>query len=362
MFCINFFYNKDVEEKFPTNEFDIWSDTFGQRIYEFVEATTPLFNDDNYIKQIIISKAIKEAGGCVDNLMSELDRVDAELDPMKKGFTNNVFDTKKFISIYSLSSHLPNDDLKTSIHAYPILIAHQFATRTTFFGTKLNDDLRELKDNKKFILLVKLIQRLMLINSTNRSSVMILDEEYKIQTAFHGIYTSVCFFNHGCHSTLASSVQGDTLIMTTANLIKKGEQIFYNYGPHYKNESLDERQIELKEHYYFECKCLACVGKWPMNFSKLSSLKKELEDQHYLDLMIKLIKVNDKFIWATDSIVKFGRRHSKVPDVSLAINDMIKLIDKSSTRYGKHSKQTLFIVSKFEKFLSNSNSPYVRLQ
>ncbi|KAF7996533.1 hypothetical protein HCN44_002165 [Aphidius gifuensis] len=195
-----------------------------------------------------------------------------------------------------------------------------------------------------------------------KSSVMILDEEYKIQTVFHGIYPPVCFFNHGCHSTLASSVQGDTLIMTTANLIKKGEQIFYNYGPHYKNEILDERQIELKEYYYFECKCLACVGKWPINFSKLSSLKKELEDQHYLDLMVKLIKVNDKFIWATDSIVKFGKRHSKVPDVSLAINDMIKLIDKSSTRYGKHSKQTLFIVNKFEKFLSNLNSPYVRLQ
>ncbi|KAF7996531.1 hypothetical protein HCN44_002163 [Aphidius gifuensis] len=45
--------HEDVEEKFPTNEFDIWSDTFGQRIYEFVEATTPLFNDDNYIKQLL---------------------------------------------------------------------------------------------------------------------------------------------------------------------------------------------------------------------------------------------------------------------------------------------------------------------
>lgn len=100
------------------------------------------------------------------------------------------------------------DDEILYIYAYSILIAYLFATRTTFFGEKLNDDLALLKNNEKFILLIKLIKRLMLINVINGSSAMILGKNYKIEKLLYGIYPGICFFNHSCLSTVASSLQG----------------------------------------------------------------------------------------------------------------------------------------------------------
>lgn len=149
--------------------------------------------------------------------------------------------------------------------------------------------------------------------------------------------------------------------MTTAHLIKKGEQIYYNYGPHYKNESRETRRQELSEIYRFDCNCMACEKDWSMHFGRLSSFNAESNDRNYTTIMYKLLDINDKLSMAMNHVVNFGTKYKKIPNVSESINEIIKLIEKSSARYGKYSKETLFIVSKLEGFLFNWNSPNVSL-
>lgn len=76
--------------------------------------------------------------------------------------------------------------------------------------------------------------------------------------AFHSL------FNHSCDPNVTHfTFRGQTFYTISIQPIKKGQQIFEDYGYNYNAESLDERQRELKRHYNFACKCVPCRKNWP---------------------------------------------------------------------------------------------------
>lgn len=45
--------------------------------------------------------------------------------------------------------------------------------------------------------------------------------------------------------------------------IKKGDEVSENYGPIFTTVKKVRRQAELKDQYWFDCRCGPCEQNWP---------------------------------------------------------------------------------------------------
>ena len=78
------------------------------------------------------------------------------------------------------------------------------------------------------------------------------------------LYTTMGLINHCCDPVLDISFNGSTAIYRAYKNVKKGDQITVDYGPIYYLQKKDERQLHLKNNYYFDCECPPCKNNWPM--------------------------------------------------------------------------------------------------
>lgn len=85
---------------------------------------------------------------------------------------------------------------------------------------------------------------------------MVEQEQVRIATA---MYPTASIANHSCQPNIINTFDRDTLKVQVIKDIKKGEQIYNCYGPHYRRMGLTERQDVLKKQYFFECDCVVCV-------------------------------------------------------------------------------------------------------
>lgn len=103
-----------------------------------------------------------------------------------------------------------------------------------------------------------------------------------------GLYNTLSLFNHSCDHNFMRANIGKDVVCITVKDIKKGQEITENYGLSYAYNSLEKRQKICKEHYGFECKCIACVNNWQV--------------KHLLQ------KVNDfQVVQATENALKYLR-------------------------------------------------------
>ncbi|XP_046406164.1 SET and MYND domain-containing protein 4-like [Ischnura elegans] len=83
------------------------------------------------------------------------------------------------------------------------------------------------------------------------------------------VYTTVSLLNHGCSGNLARhSVNGKFCVVRASRSIRSGEELLDNYGVHFVNTPLAERQAALQRQYFFQCRCVACTEEWE-TFDKL---------------------------------------------------------------------------------------------
>ncbi|XP_046987699.1 SET and MYND domain-containing protein 4-like [Schistocerca americana] len=81
-------------------------------------------------------------------------------------------------------------------------------------------------------------------------------------------YSFLSLINHSCDpNVVRNSHCGSTAVLRVIKPIKKGEQVFDNYGYHYATHSLEERQLHLRSQYFFTCMCEPCTGNWPLYVS-----------------------------------------------------------------------------------------------
>ncbi|KAK7604157.1 hypothetical protein V9T40_004430 [Parthenolecanium corni] len=89
-----------------------------------------------------------------------------------------------------------------------------------------------------------------------------LDEdslETCLETFSTGLYPSAAMMNHSCDPNIITSFRYNTLIVRAGQQIKKGEEIFNCYGPHYRRRETEQRKEILKNQFYFDCKCKQCI-------------------------------------------------------------------------------------------------------
>ncbi|XP_061719114.1 SET and MYND domain-containing protein 4-like [Cydia pomonella] len=90
--------------------------------------------------------------------------------------------------------------------------------------------------------------------------------------AFHSL------LNHSCAPNVVrfSKLGSGKMTLFALRPIKKGTQIFDNYGSHHALQDLKTRQENLKFQYKFVCVCEACVNDWPTYLTMKMSFRKKV--------------------------------------------------------------------------------------
>ncbi|RNA12725.1 SET and MYND domain-containing 4-like [Brachionus plicatilis] len=85
-----------------------------------------------------------------------------------------------------------------------------------------------------------------------------------------GIFAILSLFNHSCDPHVTRNFRGSRCQVRAVQNVKKGEEIYDNYGVLYAVNELKERRHKLKDQYFFECKCVPCRNDWPL-YDKIES-------------------------------------------------------------------------------------------
>ncbi|KAH8415808.1 hypothetical protein KR222_001194 [Zaprionus bogoriensis] len=78
------------------------------------------------------------------------------------------------------------------------------------------------------------------------------------------IYPTLALFNHSCDPGVVRYFRGNTIHINSVRPIEAGLPINENYGPIYTQDKREDRQARLKDLYWFECNCDACLENWPL--------------------------------------------------------------------------------------------------
>ncbi|KAI4479584.1 hypothetical protein M0804_010981 [Polistes exclamans] len=79
-----------------------------------------------------------------------------------------------------------------------------------------------------------------------------------------GVYPTVALLNHSCNPGVVRYFIGTTIIVRAIRTIEEGEEISENYGPIFTTMPESVRKRNLRVQYWFDCKCKACIGHWPL--------------------------------------------------------------------------------------------------
>lgn len=91
-----------------------------------------------------------------------------------------------------------------------------------------------------------------------------MDGMYSPKQFGSGSFALCSLLNHSCAPNVVRVSDGDTNVVIVNRIIKKGGQIFDNYGAHHCLADLRERQKALKDQYIFNCQCEACIRNYPL--------------------------------------------------------------------------------------------------
>ena len=82
------------------------------------------------------------------------------------------------------------------------------------------------------------------------------------QNVGYALYSTSSNLNHSCYNTIKSLFDGHDVTFVASCNLKAGEEITFNYGPHYKVTKRQERRKYLQDLYFFTCQCKACNQDW----------------------------------------------------------------------------------------------------
>ncbi|XP_037034438.1 SET and MYND domain-containing protein DDB_G0273589-like [Bradysia coprophila] len=115
-------------------------------------------------------------------------------------------------------------------------------------------------------LLMELLFRFLQIARMYFHSLSLSNRQYRSPQG--GVIGSAAFpfcslINHSCSPNIVRIPFGNKMVVFVLRNIKKGEQLFDNYGSHHFIDTLSYRQEEMQLNYLFACDCNACTNNFP---------------------------------------------------------------------------------------------------
>ncbi|XP_044754410.1 SET and MYND domain-containing protein 4-like [Coccinella septempunctata] len=204
---------------------------------------------------------------------------------MKEHFaTLEELELEKLDSVYKSGRYKELHHLVTNQqHRTPSDIFERVTCTALFFKLlKEHTDFFESDDDAKLIFDSLLFQHLQTmacnfhdINELSLNS----DGIYESTQLGAGAYNFLSLFNHSCNPNVCRTSYGTTEVVSAVRTIRKGEQLFDNYGFHYGIHPKSMRQASLKKQYHFDCNCQACSNNW----ATVQDLKHKDEPFHFVE-------------------------------------------------------------------------------
>ncbi|XP_021368116.1 SET and MYND domain-containing protein 4-like [Mizuhopecten yessoensis] len=180
-----------------------------------------------------------------------------------------------YLTVYDLmphSQHLVIDDLfQYSLTACLLLnilqVSGWFSSGPGNGDTAVSGGARDVSEVERYVggLLLRHIQQLVCnahaiteLQVTQATDQSLVDTKSQVRVAT-AIYPTASLMNHSCDPTIISSFDRDSLVVRAVRDVKEGMEIYNCYGPHHKRMSGADRRQILKEQYFFDCQCNACV-------------------------------------------------------------------------------------------------------
>ncbi|KAJ8674754.1 hypothetical protein QAD02_010540 [Eretmocerus hayati] len=194
-----------------------------------------------------------------------------------KGFMENEkIKVQGFRSVYSLADQVSEGSLEKRLQD-TALVLRSIARNTALFGEDFNHSSTEaFQKNDNVLFIGALILKLSKVSQLNQHQMW--NGNYVCQNKLdrlscwlneccsRGTYIApvTSLLNHSCDPNVRRCFTEDKkVILYAIHPIKKGSQLFDCYQQEYYELDLIPRQRILSETYNFECKCIACLKKWP---------------------------------------------------------------------------------------------------
>lgn len=237
----------------------------------------PLLNSLNISKlQHLSLRVVLNATRCGENSNEMQEKLSQETihdNKLKLGLDRKseyIYDSKDYSTIYYLITNTEKrtlDDLfKRAV--YSGILVECLEKNSTFFKKNNNS----LKCEQKIFLGGLLLRHLQNL-PCNAHEISELVIKYDIAKNYNhemieigaGAYSTLSLLNHSCNPNVSRfCYDGNVCVIKAIRCIKKGEELFDNYGHHFALQVLKDRRKFLNEQYFFSCQCEACFANWPL--------------------------------------------------------------------------------------------------
>ncbi|XP_023338753.1 SET and MYND domain-containing protein 4 isoform X2 [Eurytemora carolleeae] len=129
--------------------------------------------------------------------------------------------------------------------------AVEISEKEKFIGTLLLHFINTLPQNVHDIALMETADPRRWLNSN------------QVKSLGAGVYCTAALYNHSCAPCFMRCNYGKSMVSVTNREIPEGDEITECYGQMYYTKTLEQRRGDLKKHYKFDCRCIACVENWP---------------------------------------------------------------------------------------------------
>ncbi|CAK1555865.1 unnamed protein product [Leptosia nina] len=201
-------------------------------------------------------------------IMDAESKVGTDLHGHVKVGENWIYDSKYYVSIHTLATNIDkrsvSDIFQKAVTAAVLL--KFLLDKTTFMDADNDDQKTEVIQCVAGLLLLHIMTSPTNMHGISTNTDLHGDGKYVSKLdigsapfAFHSL------INHSCAPNVVRFCELDTSKMKLFALrpIKKGMQLFDNYGSHHALEGCRERRASLHFQYKFICTCEACQRDWP---------------------------------------------------------------------------------------------------
>ena len=132
-------------------------------------------------------------------------------------------------------------------------------------------------------------------SKTNSTDTLFNCQPTKVALA---LYPYASFFNHSCFPDVEFIFEKDSLTAITIKPTFNGDELTVDYGCLFHLTPRNERQSQLKQQYFFDCKCQACLSSWPLkNLLKMKATvsNDEIESKKKLNGDTTIAKSDENF-------------------------------------------------------------------
>ncbi|XP_008551110.1 SET and MYND domain-containing protein 4 [Microplitis demolitor] len=206
-------------------------------------------------------KAYKEAGD-LSSLKKNLKEIDSLTDPITRGFTESAFDETKYASVYTLNRRLSTLEERSIYCVKSAYILQYLAAVTEILGGKKFNNYQDFVNDELAVFLGALLFINMVITTQNAFKTLFMNRPDGYEECYYILMPLVCLYNHSCDENVIACVDRDISTVCAVDIIKKGQQLFINYGQPYLNSPTIARRQHLKNYFGFTCECIACVRNW----------------------------------------------------------------------------------------------------